>query len=233
LDSKPITSFAEFIRHTEAFDLVAHHLVFRGQPVQGNLLPGVARSNPSRNTTDVERTSLQEIRLLGASLLPSPRETALDLMVWAQHYGLKTRLLDWTTNPLAALWFACADRRPGDVFVYGLIAEGLLLDGSVYEQDPFDAAKTRVLRPRLNNPRVLAQNGWFTLHRFSRKSKRFVPLERNPETNEYLYEYKIPNERRAEILISLDRHGVSARTLLPDSDGLCTYLNWKLFNGQR
>jgi len=34
-----------------------------------------------------------------------------DLMMEARHYGLSTRLLDWSTDPFVSLWFACNGAR--------------------------------------------------------------------------------------------------------------------------
>lgn len=38
----------------------------------------------------------------------------------AQHYGVPTRFLDWTENPLVALYFACESDRPSDAVVWVL-----------------------------------------------------------------------------------------------------------------
>lgn len=226
LQTLDASSLLEFVSVTEGFDLVQELTVFRGQAVKGNLLPSIARKNRKLDTTATEKLVLEQMQLLGASLLDPKEASTLDLLVIAQHFGLKTRLLDWTSNPLAALWFACSDRNPGDVYVYALGAD-TLQKKDMYGRDPFTMPVTRVFQPRLNNPRILAQHGWFTLHRFSKTAKAFVPLDINPETKKHLTEIRVPGVRRQEVLVSLDRHGINERTLFPDLGGLCTFLNWK------
>lgn len=226
MDAQQVDSFVDFVKRSDNMDLVAETMLYRGQDVRGNLLPAVARADPAFDTTDEEKVTLQELKYLGASLLPEG-QSDMDLLVRAQHFGLKTRLLDWTSNSLAALWFACSGRKKGDAYVYALAADHLINDTAAYGADPFRAAKTRVFRPRLNNQRILAQHGWFTLHKYSKSAQRFVALEANPDTQPKLTEFVIAARSRQAILQSLDRHGVSARTLVPDLNGLCLYLNWR------
>lgn len=56
----------------------------------------------------------------------SETDNPLDLLVKLQHYGIPTRLLDITANPLVALYFACEDKnnpanynKDGEIFIIG------------------------------------------------------------------------------------------------------------------
>ena len=66
-------------------------------------------------------------------------KSALDYLVQMQHYGLPTRLLDVTTNPLVALYFAC--QPAGDTTVSGIVnaafdaAYGIAFDAEAYAEN--------------------------------------------------------------------------------------------------
>jgi hypothetical protein len=95
------------------------------------------------------------------------------------------------------------------------------------KKGPFETGKTQVIRPNLNNSRIIAQHGWFTSHKYSSSSKKFVALEKNNKIKKSVFEIHIPEGFRSLMLKALDRHGVNSHTLFPDLEGLCKYLNWK------
>lgn len=114
-----ICSVEEFTR--EIFKLKSRNagkmLFYRGHSrLDYLLLPGIKRE---KNWQKYENTMYQEILVRCAKDF-SFCQTHLDYLVEMQHYGLPTRLLDITENPLVALYFACCSNldRIGEVIVF-------------------------------------------------------------------------------------------------------------------
>ena len=75
--------------------------VFRGYGKQDELLPNIIRKG---NYVDIEDKLLKDFEKYGSSYFHAT--TPIDFMSYAQHFGLPTRLLDFTRNPFIALSFA-------------------------------------------------------------------------------------------------------------------------------
>ena len=80
----------------------------------------------------------------------------------AQHYGLPTRLLDWTYNPLVALYFATVSNLDEDGCLYHSFPRRMIYN---YERkNPFTVPENTIVLLDLTNIRYRNQNGLFMVY---------------------------------------------------------------------
>jgi hypothetical protein len=214
---------------------------FRGQAnADHTLVPSLYRVPDGAKH---ERSIFQKFRQLSGRLLPqatSDWQTLFDM----QHYGVPTRLLDWTPVLGVAVFFAISFRADEDqdcaVFVIDPLGVNKLSgrksilspdDKSLsyteiyWESRPFAPMLPLALEAPFHSDRMLAQRGVFTVHSI------------NPEPVERLCPKSVKKLRLTPACISgaeefLSYANINDATMFPDIQGLANYLRSLFYLGR-
>ena len=136
----------------------------------------------------------------------------------AQHHGLATRLLDWTTNPLAAAYFAVQDNPTSDAIIYAYLSARQV---NIKTAKPLVIDGIATYRPTRVVPRITRQGGLFTVH-----GPATLSLEECIDSKERLIKIIIDSAHVRELRFELNHYGINKETLFPDLDGLSAHYNW-------
>lgn len=244
LECEQIHSLQDYISFVRRGQPDIATFIYRGQPAQKvnidgpesdtYLLPSLFRQHMRSigSLRVLETQLLSDFRREAPAHLKNIPSTEIGWMALAQHHGLPTRLLDWTTNPLVALFFAVEDTSAEfDSDVYkGRIYDAQIYDSGDSTENEEDELFFKFHMPTYNDRRLEAQASCFTLHpliefyeqnKFYNHFTNVVPQELNVE------KCMVPRHLFGIIKAELHEIGVSYKTMFPGLDGLCKSVRYQ------
>ena len=250
---KQIDSLAEYLDYIHYFqDLTKFEsLWFRGvSKATHNLIPSIYRNSIwDYDPADAKNLATGFIHKAKGYIPPSTKFEKWEWYHIMQHYGLPTRLLDWTEGHLIALYFAVSklstvstpcvwilnpfslnEFSSSKGYIYftdktTMDDEDKIVDSYIDDLNPDLPRYPIAIEPAYTNERMTVQRSCFTIHG---TVKNGFSSAHRLHANFELVQLKIRTSRAVKIKSQLMSAGITEATLFPDLEGLVRDLKFEL-----
>ncbi len=224
-----IQTVHEYISFVNAINKFWLKPLYRGQAnIEWKVDSGAYRLLSRQNTREVEPNEIwvhQKV-LLSSSIHVNENQikrNSLEHLAYLQHHGAKTNLIDFTENPLVALWFACSSEPKVDAMVSWIAEDIKLVENDfdienmkvnynkIFSGDDLDIYKYKA--PYLDR-RIIAQDSCF-----------LISILGYINSHDY-NRITIKAENKKNIISQLEVLGISERTIFPDYEGFIKYFDY-------
>ncbi len=192
--------------------------LFRGQAENWPLIPSLAREYiMALNCCEMEYFIIQNLQRFGHTEFKNQVNKYSDWILHAQHYGLPSRLLDFTTNPLKALYFAVESESKIDGVIYAICGYGDT------DFPPLNLENISFYRPNHINSRITAQESVFAVFPLHSDGLALTGPEIKPlqeYEDETARKITIPYACKPEIKKELSVLGVNKMSIYPGVEGI-------------
>ena len=229
-----IRSVAEFLSNLKKNHRVKQPIWFRGQERESwSLAPTIARVPLG---IKAEAPLVTRFKQNAFALLPDRPSSEWEWLFVMRHYGVPTRLLDWSESPLVGLYFAVSKEPRHDAALWALLPIELNNAGNIRPQHPADIPgfgdasvlenylpsslaneqmssllPAAAIAPR-NTKRMQAQLGVFTI-----THRELTPIE-DVGSGDHIWRYIIPKGSKKQIEQELSVLNVTILSLFPELD---------------
>lgn len=198
---------------------------------------GLVPSYYRLNEAPPESTLIKRFKQSAAMLISVTPKDSFDWLFLMQHYGVPTRLLDWSENPLVALYFAVVDtvgHEDKDAALWSMRPSELNKNAGIndadeeffipsFEDEELSNYSVEIIRQNTrnqmkplatiatrNNERIQAQHGVFTIHHNDR-----IAIESVGDSS-HIIKYVVPNDRKENMAKQLELLGFTRFQLFPE-----------------